>query len=55
MNCKFQYFNYKRIFSIHLLSLVDTNYKFIAVDIGQWKNIVGGIFANSNLESVGIK
>jgi len=44
------YFNYKRIFSVVLLTLVDANYRFIAVDIGSFeKNSDGGIFTNSQL------
>lgn len=42
------YFNYKKTFSIVLLTLVDANYKFIAVDVGSCgKNSDGHIFANS--------
>jgi len=45
-----QFFNYKKIFSIVLLALVDAHYKFIAVDIGGYgKNSDGGLFANSKL------
>ncbi|XP_026831161.1 protein ANTAGONIST OF LIKE HETEROCHROMATIN PROTEIN 1-like [Ooceraea biroi] len=44
------YFNYKKMFSIVLLALVDAKYNFIAVDVGaHGKNSDGGIFANSNL------
>lgn len=42
--------NYKRTFSVVLLTLVDAHYKFIAVDIGSYgKNSDGGIFASSKL------
>eukprot|EP00102_Acyrthosiphon_pisum_P014343 XP_008184348.1 PREDICTED: uncharacterized protein LOC103309790 [Acyrthosiphon pisum] len=35
---------------VDIFSLVDANYKFIAVDVGSYgKNSDGGIFANSNL------
>ena len=44
------YYNYKGTFSTVLLALVDSNYKFIAIDIGAYgRNSDGGIFANSNL------
>ncbi|XP_068083809.1 uncharacterized protein [Anabrus simplex] len=44
------FYNYKGTFSIVLLALVDSNYKFIAVDIGAFgSNSDGGIFQNSNL------
>lgn len=44
------YFNYKKIFSIVLLALVDAHYNFIAVDIGSYgKDSDGGIFSKSNL------
>jgi hypothetical protein len=42
------YFNYKKYFSIELLALVDTNYKFISADAyGSYSD--GGVFANSSL------
>jgi len=44
------YFNYKSFFSIVLLALVDTNYKFLFVDIGSYgKEGDAGIFPKSNL------
>jgi len=43
-----QFLNYKRTISIVLMALVDTNYKFITVDVGFYKkNSDGSIFANS--------
>lgn len=45
-----QFFCYKKFFSVVLLSLVDSNCKFIAVDVGGFgKNSDGSIFNNSNL------
>ncbi|KAL4132454.1 hypothetical protein QTP88_009598 [Uroleucon formosanum] len=44
------YFNYKKEISIVLLELVDTDYKFITVDIGAYgRNSDGGIFRSSSL------
>jgi hypothetical protein len=44
------YFNYKKYFSIVRLALVDTNYKFIAVDVGTYGSCSdGGVFENSSL------
>lgn len=44
------FFNYKKIFSVVLLALVDANYNFIAVDVDAYgKNSDGGILAHSNL------
>lgn len=44
------YFNYKKYFSIVLLALVDANYKFIIVHVGEMgKNSDGGIFSRSIL------
>jgi hypothetical protein len=46
------FFNYKQFFSIVLLALVDANYKFIYVDIGQYGRISdGGVFNNSSLST----
>lgn len=43
-------FNYKGTFSIILLGLVDSNYKFIAVNIDAYgSNSDGGVFKNSVL------
>lgn len=44
------YFNYKKHFSIVLLALVDANYKFVIVHVGELgKNSDGGIFSRSTL------
>ena len=44
------YYNYKHFFSIILLALVDANYKFIYVDIGNYgRTADGGAFHNSPL------
>lgn len=44
------YFNYKKCFSIVLLALVDANYKFIIVHVGELgKNSDGGIYSRSTL------
>lgn len=43
-----QYFNYKHYFSIILLAIVDSNYKFVYVDIGSFgKDSDLTIFKNS--------
>lgn len=43
------FFNFKKTFSFVLLSLVDAQYKFIAVDVGAYgKNSDGGILSTSN-------
>lgn len=43
-----EYYNYKRIFSIVLLALVDGNYNFIFAEIGSQGRISdGGVFQNS--------
>lgn len=48
-----QFFNYKKIFSIIFLALVDAHYRFIAVDIGGYgRNNDGGLFANFKLHNV---
>jgi hypothetical protein len=45
-----KYFNYEHSFSVVLLALVDTLYKFTVVDIGSYgRNSAGGIFAHSKL------
>ena len=44
------YFNYKHSFSIHLLPLVDGDYKFLYVDVGCNGRVAdGGVFRNSTL------
>lgn len=47
VNLGFFYFNYKGLFSIVLLVLVDVNYKFLYVDIGcNVKILDGDVFKN---------
>lgn len=44
------FYNYKHTFSIVLMALVDSNYKFITIDIGGYgKNSDAGIFSDSHL------
>ena len=44
------YYNYKHHFSIILLALVDSHYRFIYVDIGAYgRSSDGGVFNNSQL------
>ena len=44
------YFNYKRAHSIVLLAVVNSNYEFILVDIGDaGRQSDGGVFTSSNL------
>ena len=54
MKCLFNsgsyYFNYKSLFSIALLALVDADYKFSCVDLGfNGRMRDGGVFRNSFL------
>lgn len=47
-NCGSLYYNYKQFHSTVLLSVVDSNYKFLIVDVGSMgKNSDGGIFDHS--------
>ncbi|CAH1997207.1 unnamed protein product [Acanthoscelides obtectus] len=47
INSGSQYYNYKRTFSIVLLAVVDSQYKFIFADIGcQGRISDGGVFGN---------
>ena len=50
------YYNYKGTFSINLMALVDGNYKFIAVDVGQYgSNADSGVFQKSTLGQMFLK
>ena len=43
------FFNYKKSFSINLMAIVDADYKFLVVDIGQMGSASnGGVWDNSN-------
>ena len=47
------FYNYKGYFSTNLLALVDANYKFIYVDIGQYgSNTDGNVFQFSNFSKL---
>ena len=44
------FFNYKKTFSVVLLALADTNYKFTIIDLGGYgKSSDGGLFTRSIL------
>ena len=44
----FLFFNYKKIFSVVLLALVDANYKFTVIDFGGYGKSSGeGLFTRS--------
>jgi hypothetical protein len=44
------YFNYKKTFSIGLLTLIDATYNFIMTDVGSFgRSSDGGIFSHSAL------
>ena len=46
------FFNYKKSFSINLMAIVDADYKFLVVDIGQIGSASdGGMWDNSNFGS----
>ena len=50
------FFNYKSTFSINLMALVDANYRFIFVDIGQYgSNADGPVFQKSEFGKLYLK
>ena len=45
-----RFYNYKHTFSIVLMALVDSNYRFIYIDVGAAGRVAdGGVWANTNL------